>query len=133
MAKRLLLVIMGALVITLLSTTVAMAGWTPEDIYDDYVTNGKLTRDYTQAELLAYINSASLAQYSDTDVKKLLDAIVKDRLDREEFPFTGFQIAIIVIVVVVLIAGGIALRYFSRPRKPKDGAPTDEEPMSGGT
>ena len=123
MAKRVVLVIMGALVITLLSATVAMAGWTPENIYDDYATHGRLTHDYTEAELLAYLNDASLAQYGDTDIKKALDAVVKDRLDRGEFPFTGLQIAIIVIVVVVLIAGGIALRYFSRPRKPKDGEP----------
>ena len=84
MAKRVVLVIMGALVITLLSATVAIAGWTPEDIYDDYATHGKLTRDYTEAELLAYLNDASLAQYGDTDLKKALDAVVKDRLDRTE-------------------------------------------------
>jgi len=126
--KRLVLLIMGALVITLLSPAVALAGWTPQDIYDDYATNGKLTHEYTEAELLAYLNDASLDQYGSTDLKKALDAVVQDRLDREEFPFTGAEIGIIVAVVVVLIAGGILLRYFSRPRKPKDGEPADKGP-----
>jgi hypothetical protein len=119
-AKRVALVIMGALVITLLSTTVAMARWTPANIYDDYAAHGKLTRDYTEAELLAYLSDSSLAQYSDTDLKKTLDAVVKDRLDREAMPFTGTQITIAAVVVVVLLGGGIALWFYSRPRKRKD-------------
>jgi uncharacterized protein YcnI len=118
--KKLLFVFVGAIVVNLLLTTVAMAGWTPQDIYDDFVTNGKLTRDYTDAELNAYLNDASLAQYSDDDVKKRLDDVVKDRLSRDVYPFTGFQIAILVVVVVALIGGGVTLRKLSRPRKPAD-------------
>ena len=119
MVKRTALVIIGALVMMLVSTTVAMA-WTPEDIYDDFVEHGKLTHNYTQAELLAYLNSSSLAQYGDSDLKKRLDAIVKDRLDRGIFPYTGTQIAIFAVVVFVLLVGGIALWYYSHPRKHKD-------------
>jgi len=40
-----------------------------------------------------------------------------DLLDRDEFPFTGFQLMIAGIVVVVLIGGGVALRLATRPRK----------------
>jgi uncharacterized protein YcnI len=115
--KKLLLLLVGAIVINLLLTTVALAGWTPQDIYDDFVANGKLTRNYTDAELKAYLNDASLAQYSDDDFKKRLDDVVKDRLARDEYPFTGFQIAILVVVVVALIGGGVALRRLSRPHK----------------
>jgi uncharacterized protein YcnI len=118
MAKRLIWLIIGTMVMTLLVTTVAIAGWTPEDIYNDFVTNGKLTRDYTDAELQAYLNDATVAQYSDPDKKKRLDELIQEILDRDEYPFTGFQIAIIAIVVVVLIGGGIALRHYSRPQKP---------------
>jgi uncharacterized protein YcnI len=115
MAKRLILVLIGALVATLSIATVAIAGWTPQDIYDDFVTNGTLTRDYTTEELNAYLNDATLAQYADQDTKKKLDDLIKDR---EDYPFTGFQIAIFAIVVVALVGGGFALRYLSRPQKP---------------
>ena len=118
MVKRLILIIIGALVFTLLLQTVALAGWTPQDIYDDFATNGKLTREYTNAELQAYLNDSTQAQYGDPDVKKRLTEVVKDRLSRDEYPFTGFQIAILVIVVVALIGGGFALRQLSRPKKP---------------
>ncbi len=120
MVKKLVLLFIGAIVINLLLTTVALAGWTPQDIYDDFVANGKLTRSYTDAELNAYLNDATLAQYSDGDFKKRLDDVVKDRLSRDEYPFTGFQIAILVVVVVALVGGGVALRKLSRPNKPAE-------------
>jgi hypothetical protein len=118
MVKRVVLLVLGALIITLLLATVALA-WTPQDIYNDFAANGKLTKDYTDAELRAYLNDATLAQYADQDIKDRLDSAVKDIIDRSEFPFTGAQLALIGIVVVVLIGGGIALRLLSRPRKPK--------------
>jgi hypothetical protein len=120
MVKKLVLLFIGAIVINLLLATVALAGWTPQDIYDDFATNGKLTRNYTDAELNAYLNDASLAQYGDSDLKKRLDDVVKDRLSRDEYPFTGFQIAILVVVVVALVGGGVALRRLSRPNKPTE-------------
>lgn len=120
MVKKLVLLFVGAIVINLLLATVALAGWTPQDIYDDFATNGKLTRNYTEAELNAYLNDASMAQYGDDDLKKRLDDVVKDRLTRDEYPFTGFQIAILVVVVVALVGGGVALRRLSRPHKPAE-------------
>lgn len=45
---------------------------------------------------------------------------------RDAFPVSGFQITMIVLVVVVLIAGGIALRRLSRPRPPE--GPEDTSP-----
>jgi hypothetical protein len=93
-----------------------MAGSTPLDIYSDYVANGKLTEDYSAAELLAYLDSTSLAEYGDAYVNRALVATVKYQTDRGVFPSTGFQIALIAIAVVVLVAGGVLLRYFSRPR-----------------
>lgn len=116
MVKRVLLIVLGALLLTVLLTTAALA-WTPQQIYDDFTTNGKLTRDYTDAELRAYLNDATVAQYYGGPLKDRLDDAVMDLLDRDEFPFTGFQLMIAGIVVVVLIGGGIALRMLSRPKK----------------
>ncbi len=116
MLKRVILVVLGSLVLTVLLTTAALA-WTPQDIVNDFTDNGKLTRDYTDAELQAYLNDATLAQYLPNDIKNRLDNAVQELLERETFPFTGFQMMIAGIVVVILIGGGVALRLFSRPRK----------------
>ncbi len=122
MLKRLALLALGSVIITMLFAGVAIAGWTPQDIYDDFAKNGKLTRDYTPAEMRAYLNDASLAQYGSKDIKDPLDHVVVDLLnqDRDTFPFTGFQLMIAGIVVVVLIGGGLALRHFSRPQRPRN-------------
>ena len=116
MAKRWALLIVGILALTLLSATAVMAGSTPLDIYSDYVANGKLTQAYTTSELLAYLDCTSLAEYGAADINNTLVAMVKYQTDRGVFPSTGFQIALIAIAVVVLVAGGVLLRYFSRPR-----------------
>ena len=47
---------------------------------------------------------------------------------REAFPHSGTQIAIAAAVVVVLLVGGIALWYFSHPRKRKPEDPAAEPP-----
>jgi hypothetical protein len=112
--KRAIFLILGSLVITLLFTSVAMAGWTPADIYNDYAQNGKLTRDYTDEELHAYLNDAMTDIYPNQAIKDRLDDAVMDLLDRDVFPFTGFQLMIAGIVVVVLIGGGVALRLLTR-------------------
>jgi hypothetical protein len=121
MFKRVIILVLSAMAITLLLATVAVA-WTPQEIYDDFAQNGRLSRDYSDAELHAYLNDSSLAQYGDKDIKDRLDDAVMDLIERDTFPFTGFQMMIAGIVVVVLIGGGIALRLLSRPRKPTHSA-----------
>jgi hypothetical protein len=116
MVKRVILVILGSLVLTLLLTAAAVA-WTPQEIYDDFALNGTLTRDYTAEELQDYLNSAPTRAYGDVDITDRLDDAVMDLLDRDTFPFTGFQMMIAGIVVVLLVGGGVALRLLSKPRK----------------
>jgi len=116
MTRRVVYLVLGALLLTFLLTTAAMA-WTPQQIYDDFAQNGKLTRQYTDAELRAYLNDATIAGYADRVVKSRLDTTVMGLLNRSTFPFTGFQLMIAGIVVVALVGGGVALRLLSRPRK----------------
>ncbi len=116
------------LVIGLMMTSVALADaatWhTPQDIYDDYagvvgeeyVLDGPGT-PYTDEELQAYLNDATIHMYGNPIYTEPLDDLVTDMLAREEFPFTGFQLMIAGIVAVVLVGGGIALRRLSRPQK----------------
>ena len=131
MTKRWALLIGGALALTFFSATAVMAASDPLDIYSDYIANGKLTQTYSTAELLAYLDHTSLAEYGDADINSTLVATVKYRTDRGVFPSTGFQIALIAIAVVVLVAGGVLLRYFSRPRtKQRESAHTTEREVA---
>jgi hypothetical protein len=116
MVKRVALFVLATLLLTLLMSTVALA-WSPQDIYNDYVQHGKLTRDYSKAELQAYLNDATLHQYGHPTAVDALDLIVQQLL-RSEFPFTGFQLIIAAIVAVALIAGGFTIRRFTRSQKP---------------
>ncbi len=131
MKKRVLFLILGALVIGLTMTSVALADaatWhSPQYIYDDYagtppdggdpgILDAKGT-PYTDEELQAYLNDATIHMYGDSSVTKPLDELVTDMLARDEFPFTGFQMLLAGIVAVVLVGGGIALRRLSRPQK----------------
>ena len=49
-------------------------------------------------------------------------AIFEEGLGRGRFPSSGFEIALMVIAVLVLVGAGFLLRYLSRPRKPKSEA-----------
>jgi hypothetical protein len=131
MKKRVLFLILGVLVIGLMMTSVALASAqnpaTPQDIYDDYAgvlpdtgQPGKLDgpkTPYTDEELQAYLNDATIHLYGEPTITDPLDDLVTDMLSREEFPFTGFQLMIAGIVAVVLVGGGVALRRLSRPQK----------------
>lgn len=90
----------------------------PQDIYDDYAADGKLDGTYTTAEIQAYLNDATVHQYGSADVLTALDALLTktlgDSTDRSTFPFTGAEMALIVLGGVVLVGGGLALRRTSR-------------------
>lgn len=116
MLKRLILLILAAVMLTLLISTVASA-WTPQQIYDDYAEHGKLTRDYADSELRAYLNDTTLHQYGKRTIINRLDTLVNSLLTRDTFPFTGFQMLIAGIVAVALVGGGVMLRRLTRPQK----------------
>ena len=114
MGKKLAFLVLGVIVLTLLLAPVAMAtSYSPQDIYNDFATNGKLTHSYTQAQLKAYLNDTTLGAYSLKTIKSQLDNVV-EALVRPSFPFTGFQMLLAGIAVVALVGGGLALRRFSR-------------------
>jgi hypothetical protein len=124
MVKRVTFLVLGTLIFALVVSGVAMAGHSPQNIYDDFRAHGKLVTHYTDAELHAYLNDAQIHEYGDSSVTGRLDNVVLDLVTRETFPFTGFQLMMAGIVVVALIGGGIALRRLSRPHKPS--GPSEE-------
>ena len=113
MTKKVALLILGVIVITLLVAPVAMAA-TPQDIYNDFLAHGKLTHTYSQADLNAYLNDATIHGYGDKTVLNQLDDLVNSLVTRSSFPFTGFQMIFAGLVAVGLVGSGLTLRRFSR-------------------
>jgi len=122
MARRLTLLFVGALFLVLAASSAAAAGHAPQDIYDDYASDGRLDGAYSDAELRAFLNDGRVHEYGDPSITANLDEVAMHLSVRELFPVSGFQIAMAVLVVVILIVGGIMLRRLSRPRKPTDPA-----------
>jgi hypothetical protein len=112
MIKRLVLLVLGATVLTLLIAGVAMAA-TPDDIIKDFA-DGKLNGTYTHAELQAFLNYAPAQAYLISNYSTLRQLVTEMLTDRPTFPFTGFQLMIAGIVAVVLVGGGLVLRRFAR-------------------
>ena len=111
----LLLVLVAILLVALGGLAYAA---TPQDIYDDYADNGVLDGAYTDAELQAYLNDATLHQYPQ-DASKVngLDALVRGLLSaRERFPFTGFEAGFVALGVLALLGVGLGLRRAARAK-----------------
>lgn len=113
--RRVLLITLVLTVMVMAFSGVALAA-TAQDIYNDYADNGKLNGTYTNAELKAYLNDAAIGQYADAATKGELDTLVKSKLttDRGEFPFTGMEVAFLLLGAVVLVGAGVALRRATR-------------------
>jgi hypothetical protein len=112
---RVLGLVLATGLLVFLLAGVAMAA-SPQDIYKDYVTHGKLTVTYTKVELNAVLTDPTLAQYSDQEqLKKLKDVIQTSETETTStFPFTGSQMLLIFGAGVVLVGGGVALRRGQR-------------------
>jgi hypothetical protein len=114
--KKAILLALAVVLFLFVLGGVAAAAASPQDIYDDYALHGKLTGTYTKAELLAYLNDANIHQYGDATIVAALDALIKDMMARNQFPFTGAQLGLIAAVAVILIAAGFTLRRLTRKR-----------------
>ena len=106
----------GAVVLLFFAFSGVALAATPQDIYNDYAQDGQLNGTYTDEELQAYLNDAAIHQYGDPAIIAKLDLLVASMIDRDEFPFTGAQLALIAVIAVVLITGGIVLRRLTRKR-----------------
>jgi hypothetical protein len=114
--KRVLILTAVTAVLFLALSGVAYAA-TPQQIYNDYEDNGRLDGTYTDAELIAYLNSAYVHQYGDPTTLTELDSLVRSILSaRDRFPFTGFEIALFVIGALALAGTGLGLRRWARGR-----------------
>ncbi len=116
--KRVIIFLIAVAALVMAFSGVAFAAkTTPQDIYNDYADNGKLDGTYTNAQLQAYLNDATTAQYADEATKGELDTLVKSKLtgeDRSEFPFTGMEMGLMLLAAGVLVGAGVFLRRATR-------------------
>jgi len=108
--------LLGLLVVVLVLgfATVARAA-TPQDIYNDFAQDGRLDGRYTDAELRAYLNDATIHMYAPPPITSELDREVRKRLTpRPDFPFTGVEILSMLVAVAALVGGGVVVRLRSR-------------------
>jgi hypothetical protein len=90
---------------------------TPWEIYQDYAADGDLDGTYSNAELEAYLSSAYVDQYGEVGTITKLDALVRSLISaRGRFPFTGMEIALMVVGVLVLAGAGVGLRRVARKK-----------------
>lgn len=115
--KRVMALAAAVVFLVLALSGVALAA-SAQDIYDDYLADLRLDGNYTNAELQAYLDDATLHQYGDPSIISSLDTIVSSMLthNRHNFPFTGAQLALFGAVAVGLVGGGIGLRRLARTR-----------------
>ncbi|OFW61963.1 MAG: hypothetical protein A2133_07150 [Actinobacteria bacterium RBG_16_64_13] len=114
--KKMVFFLLAVVCLVLALSSVALAA-TPQEIYNDYASDGSLDGTYTDAELQAYLDDAWLDQYGDPAILTALDAIVNGILSgHEEFPFTGAEVALMGLAVLALVGGGMGLRRLTRSR-----------------
>lgn len=120
--RRVILLGAAAALMILVLAVPAMAA-TPSEIFNDYVADGDLDGDYTDAELRAVLDDAMLEEYGDQAALGDLRNLVRQMLageaaqpsqGRSTFPFTGFEIALALLGSVALIGGGVAIRRSAR-------------------
>ncbi len=113
MTKIVIVIVLGVVLLFALSGTALAAS--PQDIYNDFVTNGKLTQTYSTDDLRAFLADASIHQYGDPGKTTELDTLVKTLLaDRDTFPFTGYEWMLGLGAAFILVAGGLTLRRLGR-------------------
>jgi len=132
--RRLLAVAGFCLAATLFAVPAALAA-TPQQIYRDYATHGRLTGHYSKADLERASRSLIVQGYKPTTQKGMKQAAKHQSSQNNNnqgnvkgatttapavkssssgLPFTGVDLALISIAAVFLLAFGASLRRFAR-------------------
>jgi hypothetical protein len=114
---------MGTCVAVFLAATMlgasAVSAATPREIYRDYADNGRLDGHYSKADLDRALKSAVLQGYGDGDVQTGLAPAAQSRgvaatEVQGRLPFTGLDLALMVVGGATLILVGFGLRRLGR-------------------
>jgi hypothetical protein len=115
---RTIAVLLGVGAALLLGAAPALSA-TPRQIYYDYVTHGRLTHHYSQADLERALRSTLLKGYSHGHGPGMTTHIqveVPPPTTQGGLPFTGLDLGLITLGAVLLLAFGAGLRRFARAR-----------------
>jgi hypothetical protein len=115
----------------LLVSSAALAA-SPRQIYADFADNGRFDATYSESDLRAALQNASLGGYEDSTTVGRMNAEIKRQLGGSgpagtqeslrstgsggTLPFTGFDLALIVGGALLLLVLGGGLRRASRTR-----------------
>ncbi len=115
--KKAVLLTATAVFLILSMSGVALAA-TPQEVYDDYAVDRSLDGSYSNGELQDYLSSATVHQYGDPTILSSLDSTVRILLasGRSASLFTGTQLILIYVGVVLLAGGGFVLWLLFRRR-----------------
>lgn len=97
---------LAALLISLilsLESNAAM-GASPQELYDDFALDARLSREYSALELRAYLKTGLIASYGNPEIKARLDQTALELLEREMPPFTISRLAIAALAAACLAA-----------------------------
>jgi hypothetical protein len=111
-------VLLGIGATLLVGASTAMAA-TPRQIYNDYVTHGRLTHHYSKADLQRALQSTLLKGYShghEPGMKTHIKIHFPPLKTHGGLPFTGMDLGLITFGAVLLLGFGAALRRFARSR-----------------
>ncbi len=104
----------AALLLIGASTAIAAS---PRQIYNDYVTHGRLTHNYSNADLQRALHSTLLKGYSHGHHFGYHHGHnVPPTPPHGGLPFTGMDLGLITFGAVLLLAFGATLRRFARSR-----------------
>lgn len=111
--------VLATIVALLLALPAAVAGAaTPRQIYQDYADNGRLDGTYTRSELNAVIKDAVLQGYGaptvETELRQEAEAQQAGAVQRGFLPFTGMDLALMVLGGGGLLVLGFTLRRIGR-------------------
>jgi hypothetical protein len=126
-----LIALAAVALVGLLASSAALAA-SPRAIYADYADNGRLDATYSESDLRAALQSATLGGYEDagtvgrmkTEIKRKLgggaaagaQAQLRQTGTGGALPFTGLDLALIVGGAMFLLVLGGGLRRLSRAR-----------------
>jgi hypothetical protein len=111
-------VLVGIGAALLMGASTALAA-TPRQIYNDYVTHGRLTHHYSKADLQRALQSTLLKGYSHghgAGMKTHIKGHLPSLKTHGGLPFTGMDLGLITFGALLLLAFGASLRRFARSK-----------------
>ena len=113
--RSIVLVVLACAVGILVAAPAAVAA-TPQQIYRDYADNGKLDRSYSKADLKAALKYSAAQGYPRVGVQGAVQQALGAQAVKTTggLPFTGLDLALLVVGGISLLVVGAGLRRASK-------------------